>query len=254
MDNKRNSAQRVLEIIEQALLKSGEIPTAHVWAEVFGLDSERAVGEPHEVWEKLSLLRIEIDAIPALMAQTTIPEKLYLPHLERLKSVVSVPNISASWKNYRGNIQPDTIVTISFCANLIPSEPLVSKDELQSVLDLVLQLKAEIEALPFSPSAREFFFRQLNIIEVGIRDYPISGINSIRAAINKGFSDMPPNAGSPGHEEAEDKVWYSKVGEAWRAFHSAAKGFIDTDKFLTAVVTRLEQGSLLLENGLALLP
>lgn len=253
MDNRRNSAQRLLEIIEQVLLKNGEAVTAQVWAEVFGLDGKLAIGDPHEVWEKLRLVRIEINAIPVLMAQTTIPERLYLPYLDQLKLVVSSPNISVPWKNYRGNISAEARLALDFCANLIPSEPLISKDELQTVLDLVVRLRAEIEALSFSPGVQEFLLRQLVIIQTGVLDYPISGISAIKTAIKQGFMDTPPDVSSPTDEEAKDMEGSSKVGRAWKVFHNVAKGSVDTDRFLTACVTRLEQGQLLLEKGAALL-
>ena len=254
MDNKTNSAQRVLEIMEQVLSKSSEIAAAQAWAEVFGLDAKLAVSDPHHVWQKLSLIRIEIDAIPGLMAQTPIPDRLYLPYLNQLKLVVSAPNISAPWKSYSGNISAEARLALGFCANLIPSEPVVSKDELQKVLDLVVQLKVEIEALSLSPGLQEFLIRQLAIIQTGVLDYPISGISSIKNAIKEGVMDIPPDVSSPTDEGTKDKEGSSKVGRAWKVFHNVAKGVVDTDKLLTTLVTRLEQGMPLLEKGLALLP
>jgi hypothetical protein len=95
---------------------------------------------------------------------------------------------------------------------------------------------------------------QLGIIERGILNYPISGVKSIETAIKQGMVDTPTTVRQPQGEGREDKVGRSKVGDAWKALHEAARAVVDTDKGLTVLATRLEQGLPWLEKGLALLP
>jgi len=241
MDSARNCAERVLRIVNLAFSKSGEIATTQVWAEVFGLNSERAIQDPHEVWEKLRLLRIEIDFVRTLMAKTTFPDDIYTPYLDRLTAVVSVPNISSQWKGYKGNIQPDTILALRYCSEIIQPEGLISTGELQNLLDLILQLREEIKDTPFSPGTQDFLLGQLAIIEGGIRDYPLSGAAAIAKAFHEGFR-TPSNPA----EDVKDKQGYSKVMSAWGGLWKLSKDVVHMDNVIKLMGTCVERGTPLL--------
>lgn len=246
MDEYNNSAKRLLILVKGALAQPDNISTAQVWANVLGLDASNALEDPHDVLEKLGLVRTEINLVRSLMGETKFPPELYTPYLDRVRNVVTVGNISAPWSSYRSNLQAETIVVLGYCSEILKPEPAVSLAELQDVLDMVLKLRAEMEALSFSPGVKEFLLRQLHVIEIGIRDYPVSGVASIRNAFQKGAADMVSSSELP-DDNPQDKGGYSKIAEAWKLFSKGAKAFVDTDRFATSLMQRIEQSGPLLD-------
>ncbi|PTR15073.1 hypothetical protein C8R31_104100 [Nitrosospira sp. Nsp2] len=243
-DEQNNSAKRLLILMKKVLEKSDQISTVQVWAQVLGLDPAAALEDPHDVLEKLGLVRIEINRARTLMGETQFSPELYMPYLDRVRNVVTVANISAPWSNYKGNIQPDTLLALAYCSEILKPEPPISLAELQDVLDMLLKLRAEIETASYSPGVKDFLMRQLGIIEAGIRDYPISGVGSIKNAFRSGFTDMGSH--SDPLEDPKDKEGYSKVIRAWQRFREGTKAFVETDKFAIALMNRIEQAKPLL--------
>lgn len=239
MTEHRNSAQRLLVLINAALQQAENKTTVEIWAEVLGLDSQRTITDPHNVQEKLGLVRKEIDQTRALMEGTPYSKHLYAPYLDRIQNVVSVPNPAAPWAQYRGNLQADTILALGWCSETLAPEPHISMEELQEVLDTVLKLRMELNGLTLSPGIREFLLRQLEIIETGIRDYPIRGSAALNKAVHDGFTNIVSASVTP--STTSDNEGYSKVGKAWQKFREGAAEFVNMDKFATAFIARWEQ-------------
>lgn len=239
MTDHRNSAQRILTLIRKALQQSDQMGTAQVWAETLGLDSKIAAADPHEVQKKLGLIRVEIDLTKALMEGTQFSKHLYEPYLDRVKNVVSVHNLSVPWASYKGSLQADALLALDYCAEILPSEPPISMEELQDVLNTVVKLRNEIEALSLSPGIREFLLRQLEIMETGILDYPISGSGAIGKAFREGYVDIVSTNSTV--ETSNDEEGYSKVLSGWRKFSKSAGEVVTLDRFAIAFTTRLEQ-------------
>lgn len=240
MEEHTNSARRLLVLVKKALKQSEQMATVQVWANVLGLDSKAAMTDPHDVQEKLGLIRLEVNYARTLMAETPFSAELYEQYLEKVKNVVTVPNITAPWSSYRGNLQADTILALGYCSEILVPEPIVSMDELQDVLDALLKVKSEIETLSPSPAVKQFLFRQLSIIETAIRDYPISGSRSLQKAFHTAHADIVST--SCIIEEPKDKEAYSKLEGIWHKFGKGTNTFVALDKFATAFMKRIDQG------------
>lgn len=240
MNEYTNPAKRLLRLVEQVTQKPDNLSTAQVWAEVLGLDGQKANDDPHEVQSKLKLIRDELDLIDELMAETPFSPGLYSPYLDRIRRTVSVLNIAAGWSNYKQNLHADTLLALRYCSEILPSEPHISVEELQLVLDKVNELRSEIEALTLSRGVRDFLLRQLDIIENGIHDYPIKGGRAVKDAFKEGFADLASNADSLDKEA--DKEEASKVARVWGAFRTAGKEFVEADRIATAYVNLIEKG------------
>ena len=123
-------------------------------------------------------------------------------------------------------------------------------EELQEVLDTVIKLRTELNGLTLSPGIREFLLRQLEIIETGIRDYPIRGSSAMDKTIRDGFTDVVSASVTP--STPSDCEGYSIVGRAWQKLRSGAGEFVKMDKFATTFIGRWEQlqvgGAQLLEK------
>lgn len=241
MNEYNNPAKRLFRLIEQVAKKPDQISTAHAWAEVLGLDAQSTANDPHQVQAKLKSIREEVDLVGKLMAETSFSPMLYAPYLDKVRKTISVSNIDAGWANYKHpNLQADTLLALQYCSEILPSEPDISMEELQSVLDKVNKLRSEIETLALSRSVRDFLLRQLDIIENGIHDYPIKGGSAIKNAFKEGFADLASNADSL--EKEADKAEASRVVQVWGAFRTAGKVFVETDRFASAYISLIEKG------------
>jgi len=240
-----NPAKRISRLVQLVAPKPDGTSSAVVWAEAFGLDAKRAEHDPQEVLSWLMVLREEIDLTEKLMSSTPFSKGLYEPYLKRVRSTISLSNISASWGTFKKSLQADTQLALRYCAEILPEEPEVSVEELQHVLDAVHRLREEIEKSDFAPAVRDFLVKQLAIIEKGIQDYPIRGGVSIKNAFKEGFADCIAHADAFPAEA--DRAEISKIGRVWGALKSAGKEFVEADRIANSLVGLVDKGKLALD-------
>ncbi|MBP6188923.1 MAG: hypothetical protein KA440_08190 [Azonexus sp.] len=240
MNEFANPAKRLSRLIEDVVQKQDSISTAVVWAEALGLDPTLAQNDPHEVQAKLTVLRQEVDLAAKLMADTPFSKDLYEPYLSRVRSTISVGNISASWNNYKHYLEVDTRLALKYCAEILPAEPEVSTEELQTVLDSVHRLRQEIEGSALAPAVREFLLNQLAIIEKGIQDYPIRGGSAIRDAFKQGFTEFGSHCDVV--KTDQDEMETSRVVKVWSSFKTAGKEIVEADRIASAYVGLIDKG------------
>jgi len=245
MNEYSNPAKRILRLVEQIAHKPEGTPSAVIWAEAFGLDTKQAEHDPHEVLSKLMLLREEIDLAEKLMADTQFSKGLYEPYFKRVRSTISFNNISASWGNFKKNLQADTQLALRYCSEILPPESEVSINELQNVLDAAHRLREEIEQSELTPVVRDFLLKQLAIIEKGIQDYPIRGGLSIKSAFKEGFADCIARADAFPTETNQAEI--SKIGKVWGALRSAGKEFVEADRIAASLAGLADKGRALLD-------
>lgn len=244
MNEFANPAKRLSRLIEIVVLKQDSTSSAAVWAEAFGLDAAKAQTDPHEVIAKLMILRNEIDLVEKLMSSTSFSKGLYEPHLQRVRSTVSLTNISATWNNHKGQLPADTRLALRYCAEILPAEPEISMEELQGVLDSVHRLRGDIEQSEITQAVREFLLSQLAIIEKAIHDYPIRGGVAIKSAFKDGLADCAAHAETVSAEG--NKANISRVGKIWSDFKSAGKELVEADRVASSLVGLTEKGQALL--------
>jgi hypothetical protein len=235
-----NSAKRVLKLAQKVSKQPEDKSTAEAWASVFGLEEKTAKSDPHPIYSQLQLVREEIESVKRLMTNTGIPSELYIPYLERVSKVVSVTNIAAPWKNYKQHIQPDVVLSLKYCAALLPEEEALSIEELQKILDKVLELRQEIDNSALSGHVYDFLMGQLEIIEKSIRQYPIKGSESIRRAFTDGFADLASRADDLRNEE--DRAEAEKVAGIWASLKKAGSAVVEADRIATAYMNLIEKG------------
>lgn len=238
-------------LVEQVSRKPDQIPASQVWAEIFGLDVEKAHSDPHKAYVLLNLVREEVDLIERLMRDTAFSEALYAPYLVRVRNAVSISNINASWSNYKSNLQPDTILALKYCSEILPAEPQLSTEELQRVLDKVHELKQEIGNTRLSRGVYDFLMSQLAIIERSILEYPIKGGDAIRRAFRDGFADLVSHADNL--EKELDKAEASKVAAIWSSLKEAGKEFVEAERIASAYVRLIEKGQAASQTVMGLL-
>lgn len=245
-----NSAKRVLNYIEKIHVKPDQPSASETWAEAFGLDTNVAKNDPHEVQEKLNLLRSEVDLIETSMLTTKYSSELYKPYLNRIRKTVTISNISASWSQYKVHLSADTILALRFCSEILIDEVTVPTEELEGILTKIKELKAEIEKGSLPEATYKFILSQILIIEAAIHDYPIKGGQSIKQAFKDGFADLTDKAdGLKGNEHVEST---SKLGKIWKDLKIVGGEFVEVDKMANTYIRLIEKGQALSDTLLSL--
>lgn len=247
MVNYSNSAYRILNFIRAARSVGGNTPTTTVWASVFGLDINVAKSDPHFVLQKLSLLRSELELLTSAMESTHFSENLYKPYINNVSRTVSVTNIGASWASYSSNLGADTILAINYCAEILPKETECDFESLTEILNSIDKLREQVKSSDIHQTTKNFVLSQISIIEKAIKNYPISGVESIKKAFSEGFADICSNADNIIEEDAEVR---SKVGEFWVQLRKVGGAVVEADKIASAVV-KLTENANKLSNGIA---
>lgn len=244
MDEYTNSATRLLAVIEKLQANPVGTPIALVWAQVLGLDTDKTKEDPHDLREKLSLIRLELNLVQKQMEAKPFSQGLYKPYLGNIRNVVSVSNLDSQWGNFKHLLNNETILALRYCCEILPRDTIIPFTELEGLLERVMELKKEIEDSSYANDTKEYLLHLLSIMEKGIRDYPLSGGTSFTEAFHE-VARVASNDG-PHRVPAEDDG-YAKVMQLVRGCWSMSKEVVHMDRLLALVGTKLEQGKLFLE-------
>lgn len=238
MSKYENSAARLFALISQATEKNGQITTAAIWADVLGLDTQLAEADPHAVQVQLKLVREELDLLERLMRSTNFSSDLYSPFIARVRSAVSVSNLAAAWANYSHFLNAETLLAFRYCSEILPSEEEIDVEALQSILDKIQALRAEIRDATISKAYQDFILHQIEIVERGIHEYPIKGEKAIKAAFAAGLADVVVTEDAIIHESSSEVS--SKFVAVWTSLKAAARGITEVDKVAGSLTRLLE--------------
>lgn len=247
-----NSAKRILNVVNMARSQSEQPSAAETWATVLGLDPKANKQDPHEVNKSLVLLRHELDLLEQKMKASKFSESLYTPYIRKVRVAVTPGNISASWNNYKQNLDGETILSLRFCSEILDDEPAADFEELESILSRLKEFMASLDSSSINGPTYQFVVSQVRIIEEAIRSYPIAGNSAIKKAFSEGFSDLNARAEDLVQEEQTEVT--SKVGEFWNALKSAGKEFVEADRMANAFISIINKGQSLAESAISLLP
>lgn len=252
MNEFSNSATRISALIKKAKALNPQSATSVIWAQVFGLDENVAQSDPHELQTHLKLVREEIDLLERQMSETKFSKCLYEVYLQNVRSMVSVSNLGAQWASYNHYAGNDTLLALDFCAEIIETEELVNLEELQQILDLVRDLRTEIGSSNISSSHRSFLLHQLEIIERGIKDYPIKGTASLKKAFKDGITESISVLDL--NEEAEAEEPKSRLGKIWKGVVDVGQFSEDAAKTISRLTSLASTGSNVFNTIVATLP
>jgi len=190
LSNYLNAAARVYGFIEKAKAQNPSEAAAMTWARVFDLDPTKSNIDSHEVQAHLRMLREEIESIVVLMNESSFSRDLYLPYISDLRSMISAPNLASPWSSYVHLASPETMLALRFLREIIAEEDSIDIEELQDLLDKLYAFRTELDSSAISKAQRDFFLDQLNIIERGIKEYPIRGAKSLKKSFKEGLSEV----------------------------------------------------------------
>jgi len=243
MQDFSNPAKRVLNFILEVHNKPDNISAAEVWANAFGLDATKAKSDAHEVNQKLSLLRHELDIVEQQMQQTKFSENLYRPYIQSLRHAITPNSITTAWKSYKVYFKPETILTIKYCAEILEPQSSANFEELQKLLSDLYAFKETLDSSVIDGNTFQFIVSQIEIIENAIKSYPITGSGAIKKAFTEGFSDLNAKA-----ENISETAETKKVGKFWEDLGTASDKIIATDRVANALINVFNKGNSLAEN------
>lgn len=248
-----NPAKRILELAQEARSKPDNSQLLEIWGEVFGLEKETIKNDSHLVYEKLALVRSELDLLLKLMNETAFSPSLYEPYLKRIRNTISVNNLSIPWAKLKNNLQDDTLLAIKYCSEILPSESDIDPQDLEKILATIKKLQSELENSSLSAGMYRFLCDQLVIIEHAIQSYPITGGSAIKKAFAAGFTNLAENADNISHSNEQDKEKLNEVAGIWSALKSAGKEFVEANRIATAYSEIIEKGQKASEAVIGLL-
>lgn len=184
-----NSAHRIFLLMNEALKKPDNKPTSEVWALLLDVD-EAVKQDTYKLYNKLNLVCEEIEKISRVMSHMGIHSSLYSPYLKKALNTASVNNLSADWGVYKKNLQPDVMLCLRYCAELIPDEDAIQYEILSSAYNQVQKLREEVHENKISGDTLTYLMSQTDIIEKAINEYIIKGPEGINKAFGKGFIDL----------------------------------------------------------------
>lgn len=214
-----NSAKRLLYYLEKARRASAKLSTASVWETAFGLRND----DPDLIYQRLSLIRYELDQVEKKIAEKGFSSDLYLPYIEQIRSVISSKNIDAPWENYRPKLDEIAFLAIRWCSEIIGQESTADLGGLEKLLEELMKFKTSLEKNKIEGIIYNFVINQINIIEQAIKDYPISGQAAIKKAYKEKYIDIVEKTEDLKDHvlSNNDKNYLNQLKNIWEKFDSA---------------------------------
>lgn len=214
-----NPAKRIHTIIDTVLNVSNGTPAVAIWANAFGIDSGKAQQDPHDVVDRLRMMRDQISLLRKFMQGTKFSADLYEPALNAVVAMISVSNLSSQWGNFRPHVQPEHMLALRWCAQAIESEVGLTHSELQRLLDSISEFRASVVDDDLPEQVRAFVLHQLDLMMRGIHEYPIRGRQAVRDAVREAAVDVLDTDVT----EAAPVALREKLAHFWKAGLGAAE-------------------------------
>lgn len=248
MNKFSNSAKRILNILISLQGKSHQTSAAQTWAGILELNESIVNSDPYELNQKLTLIRDELNFVEKRMKSSKFSEELYKPYIDQLKLLVSPNNLAAAWANYAQYINPETILSIRFCSEILDNEDTVDFKELNDLLIKIDEFRKSLNKTKLPDSTYQFILNQISIIEKAIKNYPITGNAAIKKAFNEGFINFADKSNEFDCVNANENINEKKeLFKMWEKLHSIGKAAIEGDKIATALLNLENKGQLIVE-------
>jgi hypothetical protein len=226
-----NPAKRIHSIIDPVLQMSNGIPAVEIWANAFGIDPGKAQQDPHDVVDRLRMMRDQISLLRNFMHGPKFSADLYEPALNAVIAMISVSNLSSQWGNFKPHVLPEHMLALRWCAQAIASEVGLTHGELQRLLDSISVFRASVVDDDLPEQARAFVLHQLDLMMRGIHDYPIRGRQAVRDAVKEAAIDVL----DADVAEAAPVELREKLAHFWKAGLGAAESGEKMVKLITGI-------------------
>ena len=186
-----NTAGRVHAILREAQNHQPGEKTWHVWNEVFGLqlrkDRKKLSGEEMAgLYGHLVLLQVALTEVEdSIQCERPDALNLYSQPLASLKLAVSPYQLTGPFQESRNLLSDAALLGLAFCANELPKEGEVTKDELDEIGEAVDELFNQVKDSSIRNPLKRWILELLSSIKKSIDNYHIFGAKGLRESLTR---------------------------------------------------------------------
>lgn len=230
MQEKRNSASRVRDILISAKKYPDNIRTISVWLETFKINAEENRRNGFiEATRKIELLYQELECIREHMRKGNFRPSTYEPALEKIETAISPEIFVAGWASGKQHLTNDVIVALDFCLDLLPDEEgEISLDDIESISRDIDDLEKSLEASGLSFQLKKTIQRYIHAIRAALQDYSVSGAKALKKASQTAVGEIIEVKAEIIESQNDPAV--RKFGSVWKKVNTVADTVSKADK------------------------
>jgi len=217
-----NPASRIYRILDSAIAQGGGKQCTPFWTEFFSVRGANSNEVGFETVRLLSLLSAQAYEVVRKLKETSLSEDLYSNAFQVISRVFAVETLPNQWDYCRQLLAKDVMVSLKYCAEILPSdEESIDAEELSTLDKEIDDLWQEVEQQELPEDVKAFVLRHLAMIKKAIKEYPIVGIRAFQEAQDRAMVDIVKNAEVVRTHSKNPKV------RAVMKYWAKVKGFID---------------------------
>lgn len=224
LENPRNSAARIVNIMVRTADQNTGRTCAQVWSDAFELSPN---DDGLQVAELLWKLRNELQMTEKALAAENVPAHLYRYAVDALKPMLAVINLSQAWGNIAAGAAEHHVIAFRWAAYVLPDEiHQVETEDLDELKQLLAEFEAALADAVLPPVLFAYLSDQLVAMKAAIAAVVVSGSSDIKAAVRKAVADVhfiEDDLKAEGNATASEAV--SKFGRLYKKSAEVAGDF-----------------------------
>jgi hypothetical protein len=235
MPQRFNTARRIRNILSALKDQATDTRTMVVWASAF-----QCADRPNPQFETYRLLGIFTDQVNQLALEVEaldLEQEDYDETFKNLTQLVGVTNLDMPWREYQPYVTNAMISQLGMIAQISPiTEPVIPLEDIEQFKEDLQNFQREVSGSDIDNRLKAFVLQQIEIMLRAIREYPIRGVEAIKA----GDAALVTNALSEQEliQEHKGEKVLQETGSFWQRMRSKVPKVtlsIDVGKILTGV-------------------
>lgn len=191
MADKINPAYRINKILLGVKAKNERTSTLDVWAEAFGIESDRSSIKSIKVSRYLSYLHDELEIVRQELGKTTFPPELYNRALGRLEDAFSAASLGQQWEGSKRYLDENTMTSLTYWVAILPDEEsLLSPENLNEIATQIDELEKLLDATKLPPSLVRTIRNLILLMREALEKYPVQGAKALRTAATSAYGEL----------------------------------------------------------------
>jgi hypothetical protein len=229
MTSKRNSATRILAVLEVALREPQNPPTHSVWAKALGLDVNGSPRTLQSVVQLLTAMSAELDLAREHLAKIDFTKSLYEIPLDKIENAISPIHFTNSWLQVSHLLAPDVIISLKFLVEILPDEESeISEESLEEINRKVEELRASAEDSEIPLRLARLISHHIKLIERALSEYQITGAKAFREVARTALGEMIEAKDELAKEKNSPTV--EKLKSAWDTVNKVTDTALKSEK------------------------
>lgn len=176
----RNTAGRLFEIFSAALTHRG-VRVRTAWAGIFGIDEN----DSNAIILNLVQLHMGLNEVEGEIKATHKFPDLLLREFAVLRNACLPINLDSGFQGIANTLQPPVIRSLEMCADALPEEGEITKDEITAVYDEVNNLFLEVEKSTLNNHLKRAILELLAGVKRLMDEYRVRGPKAFKEALTR---------------------------------------------------------------------